>query len=125
MIRTALPQPLAEALDAVRTATSGLLAAASQDDPEALRGAVELRGLAIERLKPVMRDLEERLAADQRRALDDEAGALLRQGQDAEAAVASMLEATRGAVVSFKKGEAAVRGYAAPAGEPGGLDQSA
>jgi hypothetical protein len=125
MTRTALPQPLAEALDAVRAATTSLLAAASHDDPEALRGAVELRGLAIERLKPVMRDLEDRLAEDQRRALDAEAGALQRQGRDAEAALASMLEAARGAVASFGKGAAAVRSYAAPAGEPGGLDQSA
>jgi hypothetical protein len=120
-----LPQPLAEALDGVRAATSSLLAAASHEDTDALRGAVERRGLAIERLGTVMRDLEERLAADQRRALDAEADALLLQGRDAETALASMLEATREASVSFGKGAAAVRSYAAPAGEPGGLDQSA
>jgi hypothetical protein len=125
MSRPALPQRLAGALDEVRDATAEVLKAASREDADALREAVLHRGLAIEGLMPVMRDLERGLAPDQRRALETEADSLLRQGRDAEAALTSRLGRARDEVVSFEKGAAAVRGYAAPSGAPGGLDHSA
>jgi hypothetical protein len=125
MTGTGLPQPLAEAIQAVRAATAEILAAASGDDPETLRAAVEQRGLAIQRLTPIVRDAQDTLGAEQRRALDAEAEELFRQGKSAEVALASILETARGAMDSFGKGAAAIRRYAAPAEEPGGLDHSA
>ncbi len=124
MSHPALPQLLSDALEEVRSATSSLLDAAAHGDANAVEEAVARRGLAIERLTPVVRGVQDGLVADQRRALAAESDDLMRQGHDAEAALVSMLEAARDAVASFGRGAVAVKRYAVPAGEPGGLDQS-
>jgi hypothetical protein len=125
MSGTGLPQPLADALEAVRVATSEILTAASPDDTDALRDAVERRGLAIRHLAPIVQEMKDTLDAGQRRTLDAEAEQLLRQGRDAEVAAASILESARVAKASFERGAVAIRRYASPTDGSGGLDHSA
>ncbi|MBZ5637270.1 MAG: hypothetical protein LAO51_00785 [Acidobacteriia bacterium] len=120
-----LPRPLIDALARIRAATTELIAAAKGEDPNALADAVDRRSCAIRELEPVLVGLRGDLTPPQRRAIEEEADALLRQGRDAETGIRSMLDTTRDAMQSFGKGAEAIRRYAAPPSGARGLDQSA
>jgi len=119
-----LPQPLADALEEIRSATAELIAAASHDNPASFMRSLTERGAAIERFQALVKRTRPRLSPPQIRTLDRAAERIADQADEAHAVLAATMERARRELDSFDKRADAVRGYAAAPREPKKIDRS-
>ena len=106
-----LPQPLEDALEEIRSATSELILSASNQDPATFRRCLTERGEAIERFQTIVMRARPRLSPGQLEALEEAAGAIADQADEAHAVLAATMERARRELEKFDKVAGVVRSY--------------
>jgi hypothetical protein len=119
-----LPQPLEDALEEIRSATSELILAASNENPASFLRSLTERGAAIERFQAIVMRARPRLTHGQLETLDEAARAVADQADEAHAVLAATMERARRKLEKFDKRADTVHGYAVTTGESKKTDRS-